>query len=106
MFDSYAIDESDGAYLLEVDITIGWVHSVIVYHGVGHGITVYQDGSKIATDTDKNDAGVKPKGNGQVVIGIRNHGSGDDYASASVDEIKFYNRQLSEKEISDRYGQL
>ena len=39
-------------------------------------------------------------GNGEVVIGRR---LGDQYASAFVDEIKMYNRQLSQEEIINMY---
>ena len=77
----------------------------MVYHGVGVGITIYQDGREIATTTTMI-AESKPTGNGQVVIGKRTGRFGDRYTSVSVDEIKFYNRQLSEQEISDMYRKL
>ena len=105
MFDRYAIDEPDGYYLVNGGTTTGWVHAVLVYHGVGVGITVYQDGNEIGTDTEKA-GGIKQKGNGLVFIGKRTGGLGDRYASASVDEMKFYNRQLLEKEIRDMYRKL
>ena len=69
-----------------------------MYHGDGQGITAYHDGTKIGTDTDKN-TGNKIGGNGRVVIGRRVITSGAYYASTYVDEIKMYNRQLSENEI-------
>ena len=74
----------------------------MVYHGVGVGITVYNDARVIGTDTVKIGLS-KPAENGQVVIGKRSYGSEDDYSSVSVDEIKFYNRQLSQDEISNMY---
>ena len=82
--------------------TSGWVHGVMVYHGVGAGITVYQDGSQIGTDTSKV-VSYKPTGNGDVVIGKRNGGQENRYTSASVDEIRLYNRQLTQKEITNMY---
>ena len=90
MFDRYAITEPDGYYVVAAHITADWVHVVLVYHGVGQGITVYQDGSKIGTDREK-EYFTTSTGNGQVIIGKRDWGYGDRYASASVDEIKFYN---------------
>ena len=98
----YAIDESDGHYIVYSGTTTGWVHSVMVYHGVGQGITVYQYGSQIGKDTSKNPE-FKPRGNGQVLIGKRNGGGGNRYTSASVDDIKLYNRQLTQQEISNMY---
>ena len=74
----------------------------MVYHGVAQGITAYHDGTEVGTDTEKY-AGPKPNGNGQVLIGKR---YGDPHTSVSVDEIKFYNRQLSEQEIGNMYRRL
>ena len=71
----------------------------MVYHGVGVGITMYHDGSNIGTETTMT-GDSKPRGNGQVFVGKR---FGDRYTSVSVDEIKFYNRQLLAKEIRDMY---
>ena len=79
--------------------------SVMVYHGTGSGITVYQDGIKVGTSTVKVSTGSKPNGNGRVFIGRRDLGSrlGARYASTYVDEIKMYNNQLSEDEICKMY---
>ena len=102
LFNRYAIDESDGHYIVYSGTTAGWVHCVMVYHGFGVGITVYQDESKIGNDTSKG-VSYTPTGNGQVVIGRRNGGEGNRYTSASVDEIKLCNRQLTQQEISNMY---
>ena len=74
----------------------------MVYHGVGVGITVYYDGRVIGTDTEKEGLS-KPAGNGQVVIGKRYSGKGDEHATVSIDEIKFYNKALSPEEIGNMY---
>ena len=70
-----------------------------IYHGVEQGITAYQDGSLLGTDTSRWTA-TRISGNGEVVIGKRD---GAKYASAFVDEIKMYNRQLSQEEIANMY---
>ena len=80
----------------------GWVHSVMVYHEAGQGISVYHDGSKIGTDTDKASKSTVA-GSGRVEIGRRVLPGGTYYASTYVDEIKLYNRELSENEIQDMY---
>ena len=74
----------------------------MVYHGYEQGISVYHEGSKIGTDTDKTSQNTIG-GNGRVVIGRRILTGGTFYASAYVDEIKMYNRQLSESEIQNMY---
>ena len=103
-FDRCAIDENDGAFIVETDISSGgWVHMVMIYHGVGLGITVYHDGTEVGADTEKAFFGPKPMGNGQTLIGKRGASS---YTSVSVDEVKFYNRQLSQEEIGNMYKRL
>ena len=77
----------------------------MVYHGVGVGITIYHDGREIVRVSGTT-GGSNPIGNGQVVVGRRTIAAGDRYASASVDEIKFYNRQLTQEEISNMYRKL
>ena len=80
-----------------------WVHIVMVYNGVGGGITAYEDGAQVAADQTKH---VKSEeiGNGNVVIGRRVMGDGaPKYASVHVDEIKFYNHQLTEDSIRKLY---
>lgn len=71
----------------------------MVYHGTGSGITVYQDGIRVGTSTVKMSGGSKPSGDGNVYIGRRITHAGSSYASVYVDEVKMYNRQLSEDEI-------
>ena len=71
----------------------------MVYHGTGSGISVYQDGISVGTDTVKEGGGHKPSGDGHVVIGRRVTEGGTFYVSVYVDEVRMYNRQLSEDEI-------
>ena len=75
---------------------------MMVYHGVGQGITAYQDGSLLGNDMSR-EVGSKTSGNGEVVIGRRAGLYNTLYASALLDEIKMYNRQLSQEEISNMY---
>ena len=72
----------------------------MVYHGTGSGITVYQDGIRVGTSTVKESGSVsKPRGDGRVFIGKRVTAGNQRYTSVLVDEVKMYNRQLSEDEI-------
>ena len=99
---SYAIDQTNGPYVIDVTKPTCWVHSVLVYHGVDQGITVYHDGSQVGTDTSR-EAATRISGDGEVAIGRRAGLYNTLYASALVDEIKMYNRQLSQKEITNMY---
>ena len=88
--------------MIETSKPTGLVHAVMVYHGVEQGITAYQDGSLVGTDMSRSQFS-RPGGNGEVLIGRRVSMSGTFYASAYLDEIKLYNRQLSEEEIANMY---
>ena len=74
----------------------------MAYHGAGQGITAYVDGTQIGRDTGKISSS-KNTGDGWVSVGKRTVAGGGHYVSASVDEIKFYNRQLTQQEICDMY---
>ena len=93
------MDQTPRAYVVATTKPTRWVHSVMVYRGVEQGITAYQDGSLIGSDTSRVPA-TRITGNGEVVIGRR---IGTKYASVLVDEIKMYNRQLSQEEIANMY---
>ena len=98
----YNIDEPQGGYVFIINEPSGWVHAVMVYHGVGQGITVYHDGMVVGTDTSRA-VGTRVQGTGDMFIGRRLDNSGSLYASVHVDELKLYNRQLSADEISEMY---
>ena len=97
------MDEINEWYAVVGLVPTGWVHAEMVYHGVEQGLTAYQDGIEIGADLDIATAGPKTSGNGLVYIDKRNFGVGYYYSSASVDEIKMYNRQLTQQEICDMY---
>ena len=95
----YLIDEADGYYLVSTSTLNQWVHGVMVYHGEGLGITVYQDGRLIQNQPSKVTVdGTKPTGNGNTIVGKR-----ERYVSMLLDEVKMYNRQLSQGEIQNMY---
>ena len=85
--------------MIQVTKPTGWVHAVLAYHGVNQGITAYQDGREIGNTMTRQSVD-RIAGNGEVVIGRR---LGSQYASAFVDEIKMYNRQLSQEEVTNMY---
>ena len=48
------IGETDGFYIFLANTISNWVHAVVVYHGVGQGMTVYFDGNKVFNCNSKN----------------------------------------------------
>ena len=100
----FAIDETNGFYLIKIPISSDWIHVVMVYHGVGMDITAYHDGTEVGSLTEKQSGNMKSSGNGNVFIGRRiGTNIGPRYASVYVDELKMYNSQLSEGEICKMY---
>ena len=77
----------------------------MVYHGAGQGITANQDGIEVGTDTVKANYGLKWNGDGHLIIGrwLLGGSFGTRDASAYVDELEMYNKQLSEEEICKMY---
>ena len=97
------MDENNGWYAITGTSTTGWVHAVMVYHGLGNGFTAYEGGEQIGADLDITNANASPSGNGWVYIGKRFAGATDKFATASVDDIKMYNHQLTQQEICGMY---
>ena len=80
-----------------------WVHAVMVYNGIGRGITVYHDGVPVGSDYVGGPS-TRLLGEGVVLVGRRVlSGNNPRYASAYVDEIKFYNYQLSAEQVCKLY---
>ena len=66
----YALDQTNGPYVIATTKPAGWVHAVMVYHGVEQGITAYHDGGQVGNDMTRTPA-TRITGNGEVVIGRR-----------------------------------
>ena len=61
--------------------TTDWVHTVMVYHGVGNGFTMYEDRTQIGADLDITTASFKTNGNRMVSIGKRFLSGGDKFCN-------------------------
>ena len=75
----------------------GWFHVTWVFHGPSQGFTVYH------TDGEHSDKELMPhtgyqNSSGTVAIGRRLTKSDKDYGSVTVDELMFWNRELSKEE--------
>ena len=100
----FRLNENDGHYVFTVS-TPGknvWFHTVMVYNGPKKGITIHIDGKSVGTQTDrgtrKYDENVR-----QVVIGRRSSDEDDDYVSALVDEVMFWDKRLTNEESMYTY---
>ena len=79
-----------------------WFHAVMIYHGPQGFITVYHDATEVGTPSRYPRA--TTSGTGQMLIGARDiEEVSPYYSSVAVDEVKMWNRQISEDEISNMY---
>ena len=99
----YHVSVYDGMFYTPVETvsTNTWLHVAIVYRGPndGEGLTVYHDGVYMGNDTTK--WSYNCTGTGTVKIGRRYDEPGYAYyGSAYVDELLFFNYQLSPSQIN------
>ena len=97
----FRVEATNGFYRREVLSRSGWTHVVINYIGPQNeqGIKIYFNGVRRRTDPtmDPHSYGI---GNGHVVIGRYHTDIDDRYASVELDELIFFNKKLSESEIT------
>ena len=80
----------------------GWTHIVLNYIGPsdGQGIRVY--GMEVLNGITQDAA--HPAGDGRVVVGRRYTDQDTDYASMQIDELIFFNKALSTRDIKLLYN--
>ena len=91
----------------EVSKPIGWFHIVLNFiqtgedeTNFGHEITVFHDGEEVITAMFEGFGRSTGVGDGRIVIGRTSTVSDNEYISVQVDELYFFNRTLTENEIS------
>ena len=97
---SYVVALLDGYFRVLETRNNHWLHAVLNYIGPNdhQGINVYHNGGHIGNST-KN-FGQHGRSNGRIFIGKLAYEINDHYASVEVDELLFYNRALTEDEIT------
>ena len=92
-----------GYFHTGLDVPSGWFHLALVFHGPenGQGFTLYVDNTSL-TDSKmyvtNNDS--TRYSSGAVILGKSVVDRNNNYGSLSVDELTFWNRQLSETEVA------
>ena len=96
----YLVSLLDGYFIFLETKSFHWRHSVLNYIGPNdhQGINIYHDGGHVGngTKTVKQTSRV----NGRIIIGKVTYEQRGFYASVQVDELLFYNRALTEEEIT------
>ena len=74
-----------------------WFHVTWVFHGPSEGFTVHH-ADREYSGTDSIPYAFRHNSSGTVAIGRRLTMSNSDYGSLTVDELMFWNRELSKEE--------
>ena len=85
----------------ELDVPSGWFHFTIVFHGPEHGqgFTVYGNTDSLTSTTLVNKTYIS-NSSGVVILGKLYEERDRHFGSLVVDELTFWNRQLSESEVA------
>ena len=96
----YRVSLLDGYFLVIEARTHGWVHAVLNYIGPNEdqGIKIYHNGEHIANGTKTFQQ--RSRVNGRIIIGKVAYMLSTHYASLLVDSLLFFNRALTEEEIT------
>ena len=99
---SYSILNGQTETFAIVSFTLNqWFHAVVIYQGPQDVFTVYHDTTQVGTSTNYGRGA--SKGTGQMLIGAMAIEGAPKYSSVAVDEVKMWNRQISEDEINNMY---
>ena len=84
-----------------IAIPDGWFHVALVYHGpvTGQGITVHSDGNHWTKRSRDDSSSDLINSSGTVVIGNLFTEPTGSYGSVMVDELTFWDRQLTDSEV-------
>ena len=89
-----------GYFHRALDVPSGWFHLALVFHGPEHGFIVYKDNTSLTDSilTTGDDASTR-NSSGVVVLDRAIEDRSRNYGSFSLDELTFWNRQLTETEV-------
>ena len=94
------VDVSDGELGIQYIIPTGWNHIMLNY--IANGINGFLNGREVECTVGKNDYPYPP-GDGRIVVGRFLTDSDSRYTSVQVDELTYFNKALSDGEISNMY---
>ena len=101
VFSRYAVRVADGYFHYNnAPHSDAWYHMAIVFHGPneGEGISIYHNAVLMKNDATKQ-TNTYPDSSGIVIIGKRYTDRDEHYGSVMVDELTFWERQLTLAEI-------
>ena len=93
---------TNGTYSIGFVAESDWFHLAVVYHGSEEGFTLYLDSALYGTNGYMME-GVWQQGSGKLEIGGTKYNGIEKYNSVCADELKMWNRELSEVEIRALY---
>ena len=79
-----------------------WVHLVLNFIGPAEGFQVFKDGAHVPGLQTKRSYS-RPSGAGRLVLGKQYPHKDGQYSSVDLDELIFFNRKLTEQEVTTFY---
>ena len=91
----------DGPYYVQPSKPTGWTHIVLNFIGPnnGQGIRIYYNGHEVASKSVRSERSVPPV-DSTIVVGKYYTNLNQDYATAQIDELIFFNHYLTLEEIT------
>ena len=89
----------NGNYDVSFYAPTSWIHLVVNYVGPATGIKVYTDGTLVGQDNQIENRN-RDLRNGRVVLGRRYVYTNNNYGSAEIDELLFFNAVLTQASIT------
>ena len=104
IYSSFDTKITDGQFNAGINGSSDWIHITMNYIGPadGQGIVIYQDGRKVAADTQKYLIMGQP-GDGMLVAGRMLTNTDNSYSTFNLDELLLFNSVLNEEEVNTIY---
>jgi len=94
-------DSGDSAHVYDASFSTNtWYHLIVEWEDSTNTVTVYVDGKEVGDATSDDSVNFDSSRN----MNIGRRGNDTDYMSVIVEELRVYNRALSEKEIKALYN--
>ena len=105
MYSRYHVYLADEYFIIGTSKQSGWIHVVLNYIGPSDGIRLFYDGAEVKSDTVKDAASV-PSGDAGIVVGRRYTDIDSYYGNVKIDELIFFDQDLSSEDIQLIYNSV
>ena len=97
--DRFSVYLQNGFFKWRIPRQSAWTHLVLNYIGSKNGIKINENGRLVGSDVSKQPVSPYQTGSGKIVVGRKYTDSNQQYASIEIDELVFFNENLSNGKI-------